>query len=133
MGKWYFAEIEEAEMRNWVATKWKSLLGYIPTLVRLMGGWYSYHFLSEEDLQKKLVLPWVKGRGFLALHSWYMGFNPLKKMPKNKLIWVKLPGLPTEFWTKEMFTDIDNAIGKFIYVDPRCLGARDKRAAWIII
>lgn len=77
-------------MRNWVATKWKFLLGYIPTVVRLMGSWYNGHFLNEEDLQKILVLPWVMGHGFLALHSWYMGVNPLKQTPKNKLIWVKL-------------------------------------------
>lgn len=66
------------------------------------------------------------------MYAWYVNFNPLKQMPKNKLIWVKLPGLPLEFWTKEVFTDID-AIGKFIYVDPWCMGAKDKRIAWVLI
>lgn len=28
---------------------------------------------------------------------------------------------------------IGNAIGRFIYVDPRCIGAKDKRVAWILI
>jgi len=98
-----------------------------------MGGWYSFHFLSEEDLRKIVALPWVKVRGFLAMYAWYVSFNPLRKTPKNKLIWVKFPGFPLEFWTKEVFTDIGNAIGKFIYVDPRCLGARDKRIAWVLI
>lgn len=65
-----------------------------------------------------MALPWVKGCSFLALHSWYKGFNHLKQTPKNKLIWVKLPGLPIEFWTKEGFTDIRNTIGKFVYVNP---------------
>jgi len=73
--------------------KWKSLLGYMPFVVRLMGGWYSFHFLCQEDLLKIQALPWIKGQGFLALHSWYIGFNLLKETPKNKLIWVKLPGL----------------------------------------
>lgn len=37
-------------MQDWIALKWKSLLGYMLTIVRLMGGWYRFHFLSEEDL-----------------------------------------------------------------------------------
>jgi len=83
---------------------------------------YSFHFLSEDDLRIIAERPWVKDRGFLAMYAWYVGFNPLKQMPKNKLIWVKLPGLPLEFWTKDVFTDIRNAIGKFIYVDPGIWG-----------
>jgi len=29
--------------------------------------------------------------------------------------------------------DIGNTIGKFIYVNPQCLGAQDKRVTWILI
>lgn len=53
--------------------------------------------------------------------------------PSNKLIWVKLPGLPIELWTKETLTNIGNAIGKFVYVDLKCLGEKDKRVTWILI
>lgn len=34
VGKWHFVELGEGEMRNWVETKWKLLLGYC--LVNLM-------------------------------------------------------------------------------------------------
>lgn len=45
----------------------------------------------------------------------------------------QLHSLPLEFWTKQVFTDIGNAIGKFICIDPRFLGSRDKRIAWVRI
>lgn len=73
-------------MRKWVETKWKSLLGYMPLVVQLMNGWYNFHFLSQDDLHKIKALPWIKGSGFLALHPWYIVFNPLKETPRNKLI-----------------------------------------------
>lgn len=46
---------------------------------------------------------------------------------------VKLLGLPIKLWSRETLTNIGNAIGKFAYVDPKCLGAKDKRVAWILI
>jgi len=97
MGKWHFTNLSEVEMRIWVDTKWKSLLGYMPTVVRLLSGWYSFHFLNHEDPMKIKAIPWIKGKSFLELLSWYIGFNHMKETPQNKLIWVKLPGLPIEF------------------------------------
>lgn len=120
-------------MRNWLGTKWKSLLGYLPTIFRLMKGWYNFHFLSIEDLETIRSIPWVHGKSFLALHNWYISYNPLHNTPTNKLIWVKLPGLPIELWTKDALTDIKNSIGKFSYIYPKCLDAKDKRIAWILI
>lgn len=58
-------------------------------------------------------IPWIKDKIFLALHAWYIGFNPMKDTPQNKLIWVKFPELPIELWTKQVFMDIGNVIGKF--------------------
>lgn len=75
----------------------------------------------------------MHGQSFLALHKWYIGFDPLRNTPRNNFIWVKLLALPIELWTKESLSFIGNAIGKFVYVDPICLGAKDKRVAWILI
>lgn len=109
------------------------MLGYLLTVVRLLKAWYSFHFLSQEDLEKIKAIPWINGKSFLALHSWYIRYNPLHNAPHNKLIWVKFPGLPFELWIEQALMDIGNGIGKFVYVDPRCLGALEKRVAWILI
>jgi len=79
-------------------------------------------------LDKIHQIPWVRGCGFL-LHPWYIGFNPLRDTPRNKMIWVKLPGLHVELWARRVWTNIGNFIGRFIYVDPKCLGAQEKRVA----
>jgi len=36
VGKWHFVELSEVEMRHWVETKWRPLLGYMPTKVQLL-------------------------------------------------------------------------------------------------
>lgn len=118
--------MEDGQFRIWIGDKWNALLGYAPTIVRLMNNWYNFHFLKEQDLEIVFSLPWVHDKIFLALHKWYIGFNPLQSTPQNNYIWVKLPGLPIKLWSKETLAVIGNAIGKFIYVDPKCLGAKDK-------
>lgn len=98
-----------------------------------MKEWYCFHFLNANDVEAIQNLPWVYGRSFLVLHRWYIGYDPLKNTPSNNLIWVKLPNLPLEFWSRETLTEIGNSIGRFVYVDPWCLGKKYKRIAWILI
>lgn len=131
VSRWHFLEMDEAKMRKWIGLQWKPLLGYIPIIAKLMKD--CFHFLSVGDLDIIQNLPWVYGKSFLALYKWYIGYNPLKKTPSNNLIWVKLLGLPLELWSKETLTKIGNAIGRCVYVDPKCLGEKDKHVAWILI
>lgn len=133
VGKWYFPEMNEEEMRNWISTTWIPIIGYAPIISRLMKDWFSFHFQKESDLELALSRPWVSGRSFLSLSRWYLGFDPLKNTPSHSMIWVKLPNLPLELWTMEILALIGNAIGKFIYVDPWVRGEKDKRIAWILI
>lgn len=129
VGRWHFPKMDDTKMRNWLELQWKPLIGYIPIVARLLKEWYCFHFLSASDLEAIQNRPWVYGRSFLALYKWYVGYNPLKNTPTNNLIWVKLPGLPLELWSKETLTEIGNAIGRCVYVDPRCLGGKDKCVA----
>lgn len=133
VGKWHFPLMKDSETRQWLSDQWSPILGYTPIISLMMKDWYSFHFLKEKDLEVILGKPWVKGRSFLYLSRWYMGFDPLKNTPSNSLIWAKLPNLPLELWSSETLSEIGNSIGKFIYVDPWCRGERDKRIAWILI
>lgn len=133
VGRWHFPEMDDTKMRHWVELQWKPLIDYTPIVARLLKEWYCFHFLSTNDLEAIQNHPWVYGRSFLALRKWYMGYNLLENTPINNLIWVKLPGLPLELWSKETLTKIGNAIGRCVYVDPRCLGGKDKCVAWILI
>lgn len=131
--KWYFPELDEADMRTWISKTWTPIIGYTPIISRMMKEWYSFHFQKQADLEMVLDKPWVSGRSFLSLTRWYLGFDPLKNTPSHSMIWLKLPNLPLELWTQDTLTLIGNAIGKFIYVDPWIRGEKDKRIAWILI
>lgn len=109
------------------------MIGYTPIISNLMKEWYCFHFLNVADVDAILKGPWVFRRSFLAFYRWYIGYDPLKNTPSNNLIWVKLPNLPREMWSKEILEEIGNSIGRFVYVDPWCLGEKDKRIAWILI
>jgi len=89
--------------------------------------------VHQEDLEKIHKIPCVLGCSFLFLHPWYIGFNPLRDTARNKMISLKLPGLPIELFTIRGLADIGNSIGRFIYVDPKCLGAREKIVTWILV
>lgn len=133
IGRWHFPEMNDAEMRKWLAIHWKPVIGYIPIISNLMKEWYFFHFLNVADVDAILKGPWVFRRSFLSLCRWYIGYDPLKNTPSNNLIWVKLPNLPLELWSKEILKEIGNSIGRFVYADPWCLGEKDKRIAWILI
>lgn len=125
--------MNDAEMRKWVTVHWKPVIGYTPIISNLMKEWYCFHFLNVTDVDAILKGPWVFKRRFLALYRWYIGYDTLKNTPSNNLIWVKLPNLPLEMWSKEILEEIGNSIGRFVYVDPWCLGEKGKRIAWILI
>lgn len=67
IGKWYFPEMSEDEMRLWLSSKWLPLIGYTPIISRLMKDWFSFHFQKISDLEMILNKPWVVGRSFLFL------------------------------------------------------------------
>jgi len=126
IGKWHFPEMFDCEMRKWLVDFWKPVIGYVPIISSLMKDWYCFNFLDADDAEAIQCRPWVYKRSFLALYRWYIGFNPLNNTPVNNLIWVKCSNLPLELWSNESLEMIGNAIGRFVYVDPWCLGERDK-------
>lgn len=86
VGKWYFPEMNEDEMRRWITSTWGPLIGYTPIISRLMKDWFSFHFQKESDREAVLNRPWVFGRSFLSLANWYLGFDPLKNTPAHSMI-----------------------------------------------
>lgn len=56
VGKWHFSKMDDSAMRV-LHSKWHVLLDYMPTVVRLLNGWYNFHFLCQEDLEKIQSIP----------------------------------------------------------------------------
>ena len=48
-------------------------------------------------------------------------------------VWVKLPGLPLQFWTDSVFTSIGNTLGKYLEVDRSFIQTNDLSVARILV
>ena len=68
---------------------------------------------------------WVRGRSYLQLVPWYLGFNPVMEAPRSRIVWVKIPGLPLEFWTLKALKQIGDSIGTTKYIDPSIIGVAE--------
>lgn len=99
----------------------------------MVNGWFRFDFVKEDDPNKIVSLPWLKGWWFLVLQHWKVGFDPVTEVPKRKIIWAKLPGFPIELWTKGVNHEITSRNGNIYYVDEGSMGFRDKRTAWLSV
>ncbi|KAH9325184.1 hypothetical protein KI387_005362, partial [Taxus chinensis] len=54
--------------------------------------------LKEDFARALLGGPWFFGRRGFYLRKWSPGFNPHTESMTQAPIWVRLPGLPLEFW-----------------------------------
>lgn len=43
VGPWHFPEMNDNEMRKWIAAHWKPVIGYTPIISHLMKEWYCFH------------------------------------------------------------------------------------------
>lgn len=112
---------------------WNFIIGYEPRISQLENGWFCYHFLKEGDVPEILLRTWVNGLYFLPLFRLSVEFHPTDNAPKSQMLWVKLMGLPMQFWSLAVLQTIGNSIGVCRYADPKCNGIFDKRDAWILV
>ena len=120
-------------MIEWAKKVWCPIVGYASNVSLLLNNWYSIHLMNEKDVALIVNKTWVHGKSFLQLLPWYLGFNPIMEAPKNRTVWVKLPGLPLEFWTDKAIRAIGNSIGCTKYIDSSMLEASDKRIPWLLV
>lgn len=83
-------------IRRWVKYWWK-LKGSVDILAMLRG-LFLFKFNTEEDLIFVLLGSLAYGKNFLTIAKWKPGFDPSTKLNCMAHVWVRLPGLPLEFW-----------------------------------
>lgn len=88
-------------------------------------GCLSFSFSYEEDKREILCNgPWVVGKNILLLHKWSPNMNPQDESMIQAPVWIRLPGLPLEFWVEDMFQGIANAFDELSSVDPDTVSRR---------
>ncbi|KAH9326114.1 hypothetical protein KI387_006292, partial [Taxus chinensis] len=58
--------------------------------------------------------PWFFGRAGQFMKPWHPMFKPDERIPLVAPIWVRLFGLPAEYWHQNVFMAIDNILGTFM-------------------
>ncbi|KAF7133573.1 hypothetical protein RHSIM_Rhsim09G0202100 [Rhododendron simsii] len=77
-------------------------------------------FQSPSDMIKVLNEgPWFIGPHYITIRKWEPEFDTSKAKISTSVIWVRLPGLPIEFYDKEMLLKIGAKIGKLLKIDFR--------------
>lgn len=86
--------------------------------VDLGNGYYTVTFHNSEDRSRVLRDgPWFINYRFLSIRMWEPKFNPCGASSSVIALWVRLPGLPSEYYNKEIITKIAEEIGPLLRLD----------------
>ncbi|XP_059074990.1 uncharacterized protein LOC131875008 [Cryptomeria japonica] len=104
-------------VRAYVKRKW-ALKGNVE-ISALPKGLLSFAFSCEEDKIRILCgNPWLARKIALVLQKWHPNLNMSEYLLVQVPVWVKLPGLPLEFWAESIFLGIASSFGEILSIDP---------------
>ncbi|KAI8547767.1 hypothetical protein RHMOL_Rhmol07G0221100 [Rhododendron molle] len=103
------------EVQRWAQKTWKVTAGV--QVLELRGCLFLFLLPSFEEAQRVLQGDWIfKGRR-LDLEWWSPVGCCVKPGDASSEVWVKILGLPLQFWDFEVFREIGNHCGGFLFVD----------------
>jgi hypothetical protein len=103
-------------VRKFVSRKWV-LSGQV-TVAAMAKGALAFRFTCLEDLTKALCGgPWLIGKSTLALKKWKPNMDLSGSFVESAPVWIKLPGLPMEFWNENIFRGIASILGDLLAID----------------
>ncbi|XP_028752699.1 nipped-B-like protein B [Neltuma alba] len=76
--------------------------------------WDDYFFALEGG-------PWLVASHYLTVQTWKRNFQPWNERINRVAVWVRLPGLPGDYYDRKFFYNLGNQIGKAIKVDEMTL------------
>ena len=115
VGRFVSFRLSIEAVRKWVINKWK-VKGNI-CVSAMPSGLFCFRFTTEDDLQMVLSGTWYFGKHCLALTRWHLGFDAGLELKKLAPVWVRLPGLPLEFWDEGILRWVGNSFGHFVSID----------------
>ncbi|XP_019435933.1 PREDICTED: uncharacterized protein LOC109342397 [Lupinus angustifolius] len=94
--------------------KLQSLWNVIGTwsMISLGRGFYDFSFASVEDMRSICAVgSWSLKPGFLRLSLWSPDFNPSLQKVSHSQCWVRILGLPLEYWSARILFSIVGGLG----------------------
>lgn len=78
-----------------------------------------FSFSCGEDLEAVLSGgPSMFGKSSLSVRKWSPNMELNDSFFESALVWVRLPGLPLEYWVEDVFLGIANSFGELVVIDP---------------
>ncbi|KAF7806787.1 Retrovirus-related Pol polyprotein LINE-1 [Senna tora] len=106
----------QEELDEW-CRPWKLTL-----IVHLMGrtGFFAVSFTNQNDFVYAYQEgPWMVADHYLVVQRWRPNFNPKDANEVTKIAaWVRVPGLPLEFYNARCLWRIGDLVGKTLKIDP---------------
>jgi len=98
----------------WVKEIWGGVLKELPEVQVLPRGWFALHFAKENYTDLILARYWHIEMASVLLKRWSLLFDPEREQIGDGPLWVRLPGLPLQYWSEEVFICIGNALGTYL-------------------
>jgi hypothetical protein len=117
VGRLAYRHFYFSSVTAWMETTWALVLGYSPTLLTMLRGWFDFVFHTPEDSNKILEGFWAFDGGILMLKRWRLKFDPATEYFSFRHLWVLLPGLPLHLWNLRALEAIGNVLGHYIKLD----------------
>ncbi|CAN1273486.1 hypothetical protein LINPERPRIM_LOCUS15066 [Linum perenne] len=83
-----------------------------------MGLYYVVRFETIGDYERAMFGgPWMVGDHYVVIQNWRPYFQPEDSTISTLRVWVRLPGVPLEYYDATILTIIGNKIGKTVRLD----------------
>jgi hypothetical protein len=112
-GKW----LGTAFLHSWVDKSWGSNISSPPSIRLLAKGWFAFVFSASSDVVWVLSKTWSMVGTPIVLKRWTPIFYAKQERVDVVHVWVRLPGLPMQYWNPVRFSAIGNKLGEFIEAD----------------
>jgi hypothetical protein len=112
-GKW----LGTVSLRSWVANTWGANIMRPPSIRVLAKGWFAFLFSATEDVSWVLLKIWSMVGTPIVLKRWTPNFDAKQERVDVVPIWVRLSGLPMQYWNSVCFVAIGNKLGNYIEAD----------------
>ena len=100
---------------DWIQRNWRHQLKNSVTCYLIGRGFFIFEFISKED--RDLIFRsglYFMGTQGLYLNRWTPDSNAEVDVPKEVLVWVRLPNLPVHCWNIQTLEKVGNALGRYI-------------------
>ncbi|XP_061354838.1 uncharacterized protein At4g02000-like [Gastrolobium bilobum] len=96
--------------------------------IDLENDFFIFKFTDEKDYAHVLEdAPWIIADHYVTVQRWKPIFDPFDETMKNLAIWIRILGLPVEYYTTHLLWSIGNMFGRTLKIDKNSLSKTGSR------